>query len=246
MSQELAVLDLSQLPATQLGSDDSYNELAKGADFLRYAKLYTKGKPIDTGKIRPGHWGIPDGDDSIIDLGDSIDILPLDRRPKAMDASDKSAKIVSYDETSKAFKDIQAKSMEKDSGCQHGVSFLVWERSTRQFLEIWFCAKSTRPEAKNLYPFLPLTQAQIDGKAANGGDITGLVPHGPVATTLKVRLAENKAAGFTWHVPVVLKCSAPIAPPRQEDAIREITRFRTVKSEGVEKVEEPAGKKRAR
>jgi hypothetical protein len=246
MSQELAVLDLSQLPSTQLGSDEAFDDLAKGAEFLKYAKLYSKGKPIDTGKIRPGHWGIPDGDENIIDLGDSIDILPLARRPKAMDSSDKSAVVVSYDETSQAFKEIQAKALEKDSGCQHGISFLVWERSTRQFLEIWFSSKSVRPEAKNLYPFLPLSQADIDRKAAAQGDVTGLVPHGTLPVTLKVRLAENKQSGFTWHVPVVLKCSTPITPPAQKAAIGEITRFLTIKSEGAEKVAEPAGKRRAR
>jgi hypothetical protein len=240
----MAVLDLTQLPSCQLGSDAAFDELAKGADFLKFAKLYTKGPDIDRGKIRPGHWGIPGAskDDDITDLGEAIDVIPLARRPKAMDSSDKSAVIVSYDETSSAFKQIQAKSLEKDSGCQHGISYLTYERSTRQFLEIWFGNKSSRPEAKNVVPFMNLTQADIDRRAANDQDVTGLVPHGPAPLTLKVRVAEN-TKGQTWHVPAVLECSAPIKMPATDVVVKEIQRFLTIKSEGVEKVEEPKTKR---
>lgn len=244
MANDLATFDLTQLPSTQLGSDDAFNELAKGADFLQYAKLYTKGKPIDTGKIRPGHWGVPMQDDEILDLGDSIDVVPLARRPKALDSSDKSAVIVSYDESSPVFKEIQAKSAEKDSGCQHGVSFLVYERSTAGFLELWFSNKSARPEAKNLYPFLPLTPADIDRRAANGAAVDGLTPHGPLPATIKVRVAEDKKER-TWHVPVVLKCATPIKLPPMPTIVKAIVDFLTPKHEGVEKVQEPA-KQRAR
>jgi hypothetical protein len=238
----LATLDLNQLPSTQLGSDDAYTELSKGGDFLKYVKLYTKGKDIDKGKIRPGRWGIPEADEEITDLGDSIDILPLARRPKALDTSDRSAIIVSYDEQSDVFKQIAAKSMEKESNCQHGVSFLAIERSTGQFVEIWFGNKSSRPEAKKVFPYLPMTQADINRKAAAGVDVSELVAHGPSPVTLKVRLAENKKG--SWHVPSVVKCSTPFTKlPSNEVIVREITKFLTVKSGGVEKVEEPEGRK---
>jgi hypothetical protein len=241
---ELMTLDLTQLPSTQIGSDEAYTELAKGGDFLKYVKLFTKGKDIDKGKIRPGRWGIPEADEEIVDLGDSIDVLPLARRPKALDTSDKSAIVVSYDEQSPAFKQIAAKSMETNSSCQHGISFLVWERSTNQFLEIWFGNKSSRPEAKKLFPYLPLSQADIDRKAAANADVEGLVPHGPLPVTLKIRLAENKKG--SWHVPMVVKCSAPIQLPSTTVVVREITKFLTVKSGGVEKVAEDGRKARAR
>ena len=44
MSDELATLDLNQLPSTQLGNDEAFAELSKGGDFLKYVKLYTKGE----------------------------------------------------------------------------------------------------------------------------------------------------------------------------------------------------------
>ena len=243
----LMALNLDQLPSTQLGDDSAYTELAKGGDFLKYIKLYTKGKPIDTGKIPPGHWGVPQNDERIDDLGDSIDVIPLARRPKALDMTDKTAILVYYDEKSAEFKRVQAKSSEKESKCQHGISFLVIERSTGQFLEVFFGAKSHRPEAKNLFPFLRLTQADIDRKAAAGEKVDDLTPHGPLPATLKVRLAEAKGSGFSWHVPVVVKCSVPFKRlPANEVVVKEIVKFLTPKTGGVEKAPEDTRKGRAR
>ncbi len=170
-------------------------------------------------------------------------MVPLARRPKALDSSDKSAIVVSYDEQSAAFKEIEAKSGVKDSGCQHGISFLIWEQSTSQFLEFWFGAKSHRPEAKKLFPYLPLSQPDIDRRAAAGADVEGLVPHGPIPVTLKVRVADNTKKGFSWHVPVVVKSLAPVRLPSTAVVVKEITRFLTVKSGGVEKVAEPEHRK---
>jgi hypothetical protein len=247
VGNELMTFDLTQLPSTQLGSDEAYAELSRGGDFLKYVKLYTKGADIDRGRIPPGHWGIPEaGNEEIVDLGDSITVLPLARRPKALDTSDKSAIVVSYDEQSDEFKRIAAQSMVKESGCQHGVSFLVLEKSTGQFLEVYFGNKSSRPEAKKLFPFLPLAQADIDRRAAAGADVTGLEPHDPMPVTLKVRLAENKR-NQSWHVPMAVKSSAPFGKtPSTAIVVREITKFLTVKSGGTEKVAEPARKERAR
>lgn len=246
MSKDLVPFNVDQLPSTQIGSDEAFNDLAKGGDFLKYAKLCSNDKFTKAGKIMPGHWGIPDNNGEIADLGPAIDILPLARRPKALDTKDKSAIVVSYDETSSEFKRIAAQSLEKDSGCQQGISFLVLERSTGEFLEIYFGSKSTCPEAKKVYPCLPLTQADIDRREANKQDVTGLKPHGPVPLTLKIRLAESKKTGLSWHVPDPVKCSSPFTKlPPMETISKEITKFLSPKSGGVEKVEETS-KKRAR
>lgn len=243
MSQnELTTLDLTQLPSTQIGSDEAYAELSKGGEFLGYLKLCTNDKYTKKGKILPGHWGIPGPDDEITDLGDSIDVLPFARRPKAIDMSDRSAIVVSYDESSSEFKRISARALEANSGCQFGISFLVLERSTNQFLELFFGNQSARKEAKNLYAYVLLTQAEIDRKAAAGANVAGLVPHDPVPATIKVRLAENKKG--SWHVPMVVKCSVPFGKvPSTAVVAREMNKFLGVKSGGVEKVEEPEGRK---
>src|SRR3990167_11522677 len=128
-------------------------------------------------------------------------------------------------------------SAEADSHCQYGPSFLVYERSTGRFLEFFCGNKSSRIEAKKLFPFLPLTQADIDAKAAAGNEVGDLKPHGPVPVTLKTKLAENRKG--TWHVPVVVMCSTPFSRlPSEEVIVREITRFLTIKDNGIEKVQD--------
>ncbi len=242
MSNEMVAIDLTQLPSTQIGSDEAFAALAKGGDWLRYIKLCSNDKYSKAGKIPTGHWGLPGTEESIEDLGPSIDVLPLARRPKALDMSDKTAIVTSYDEQSDTFKEIVARSMESSSNCQHGISFLVFERSTGQFYEIFFGNKSSRPEAKNVYPYLPLSQADIDRMSAAGADVTDLTPHGPRPVTLKTKLAKNNKG--MWHVPVAIKCSTPFTKvPSTATIVAEITKFLAPKTGGVEKVKEPEGRK---
>jgi hypothetical protein len=106
--------------------------------------------------------------------------------------------VANYDPTSDDFKDIAARSNEQDSGCMYGTSFLLFERSSGRFVEFFFGTKSTRPEAGNISVYLPLTQADIDRKKADGADMSKAKPHGPMPYTLKVRLARNKR-GHSWR-----------------------------------------------
>ena len=243
MSTAIAKVDYSQLPSTQVGNDAVYDDLAKGGDFLSRLQLYTKGKAIDKGLIKPGHYGIPVSEEEITDLGDSIDLLVIARRPKAIDMTDKEAIIVVHDSNSPEFQRIAALSAEKESHCMYGPSFLVFERNTGKFYEFFCGSKSTRTEAKKIYPFLPLTQADIDARG-----LKDVEAHGPLPMTLKSRYVEK--GSFSWHVPVVQKCSVPFKnEPAVDVLVKEIGKFLTFKdAEQVEKVAEPEGgkKKRAR
>ena len=239
MSNDLVKVDYSQLPSTQVGSDAAFDDLAKGGDFLARMQLYTKGKAIDKGLIKPGHYGIPQSEDEITDLGDSIDLLVLGRRPKAIDMTDKEAIIVVHDNNSEQFQRIAAQSAEKESHCMYGPSFLVFERSTGKFYEFFCGSKSTRTEAKKIYPFMPISAADI--KARN---LVGVEPHGPLPMTLKARYVEK--GSYSWHVPVVQKCSISFKnEPSMDVLVKELTKFLTFKDgEQVEKVAEPEGKKK--
>ena len=125
----------------------------------------------------------------------------------------------------------------------YGPSFLVYERTTGRFLEFFCGNKSSRSEAKKVYPYLPLTQADIDAKAAAGEDVSDLQPHGPLPLTLKSRLVEKGT--YSWHVPVVVKCSTPFAKlPPMDRIVKEITAFLTVKDNGVERAQEQTGRAR--
>ncbi len=240
MSEEntLVPVDFAQLPSTQVGTLEQLEDLAKSADFIGRLQLFTKGKAINKGLVRPGHYGIPVSDEEVIDLGDTIDIVPLAVRPKALDMTDKDAIITSYDPESAEFKRIAAQSAEKESHCMYGLSFLVYERTTGRFLEFFCGSKSTRSESKKVLPFLPLAQAAIDANPA----LKGQQAHGPLPLTLKSRLVEK--GSYSWHVPVVVKCSTPFTKlPTTDRIVKEITAFTTVKGDGVERVQEPEGKK---
>lgn len=237
---EIAVIDPEMFAVTQVGTDDVYTELAKSAEFLARLQLYTKGKAIDKGHIRPGHYGIPESGDDITDLTDSIDVLVLARRPKAIDMSDKEAIIVSHDNESAEFKRIAAAALEKESNCMYGPSFLVIERSTGRFLEFFCGSKSTRGEAKRIYPFLPLSAADIQARG-----LTDQEPHGPLPMTLNSRLVEK--GSFSWHVPVVAKCSTPFSKlPTAEKMVAEVLKFVNPQANTVEKVEEKSDGKKKR
>lgn len=240
---EMVPLDLSQLPACQMGSDDVYDGIAQNATFLSRLQLYTKGKAIDRSLIRPGRYGIPESADEITDLGDSINVIVLARRPKAVDMSDSDCIITSFDPNSAEFKRIADKSLEKESNCMYGPSFLVIEQNNWQRPLEFFCGtKSTRAEAKKIYPFLPLSAEQIEARSLKDEK-----PHGPLAMTLTVRFVEK--GKYSWHVPVASKCTTPFTKLlSNERLIEEIVKFTTAKADDVEKVPEPAttGKKRAR
>ena len=237
MSNELTTVDFHQLPTTQIGDDNAFEEISKGSqEFLPRLQLYTKGSAIDQGLITPGHWGIPDNDD-VTDLGPSVDILPLARRPKAIDLSDTEAIVTNYDVGSETFQEIMERSLESNSGCMYGPSFLVWERSSGQFLEFFCGSKSTRSEAKKIYPALPVTEADIKARG-----LSDVEPHGPIPITMRSKLVKKKA--FSWHVPVIGKCSTPLdGLPSNDVIIREIQRFVNPSEDNIEKVTETVNRR---
>jgi len=229
------------LPVVSMGSDEGFNDLAKGVDFLGRLQLFSKGNAVGRGLIAPGNWGVPEGDDQITVLGKSVDCIPFARRPKAIDLSDTEAIIVNYDMESSEFRQIQDESLKKDSGCMYGPSFLIYERSTGRFLE-WFCGtKSTRAEAKRIYPFLSLTKEDIERR-----HLVGVEPHDPLPFTMNIKFIEKKR--YSWHAPVVVPCSTPfVNKPEMKKLVFEMERFLNPSDSGIEKdTDDEDGNSRAR
>lgn len=240
MSNETALIPaFENLPSTQLGSDVGFDNLAKGGDFLGRLQLYSKGSAINKELIAPGHWGIPEGDDQITDLGKTVDLIPLARRPKAIDLSDIDAIITNYDMESDEFERIVTASGQQNSGCMYGTSFLVYERTTGRFLEYFCGTKSTRSESKKIFPFLNTTAEDIKKRNLN------VEPHGPLPFRMNVKLVEKKK--WSWHAPVVVKCSTPFANlPNRDQVVREMERFLNPSDSGIEKVADSDDGGRAR
>ena len=187
MSNELVTLKLN-VPAVADDVMSQVEEVSKGADFIPRLQLISKGKYVNTNKISPGHWGVPQvGGEEVADLGTSIDVIPLAARPKAMDVSDTDAIITVYDTQNPEFKRIIE--APKNSGCMWGPTYLVYERSSKSFYELFFGNASGRAEAGKLRPFLP-----NDGKVS--------------VATLNIRYKSSKSFSG-WHVPVIVKCMMP-------------------------------------
>lgn len=234
MSNDLvAKTYVEQLPSTQVGTDADFDAIAKSSDFLPRLQLFTKGKAVNKKLVGPGNFGIPVSDEEVNDLGDVIDILLLARRPKAVDLKDKENIVTVYDVNDPEFKRIQTQSAEKDSGCMYGPSFLVYERSTGQFLEFFCGTKSARMEAKKLYAFLPLSPADIERNPA----LVNEKPHDAIPVTMKSKLIEKGT--YSWHVPVAIRCSTPFTSlPPGDMIVAQVQKFLAVKCEGAAVVPE--------
>jgi hypothetical protein len=215
----LAVASLTNLPTT-VPASSALTSYGDEVDFLPRIQLVTKGKYVDAG-FKPGHYGVPTGEDEIEDLGESIDVLVLAVRDKALDTN-QDPPVAVYDTKNPLFGDIKEKAGEKDSGCMYGPSLLVFERTTGRFYEFFLGNKSGRQEAAKIQPFLAVGDAAA--KAA------GVEAHGPLPCTFKAKYI--KRAKYAWHAPQVTKCSNPITNlPPVEEVVDQITKFMTQKTD---------------
>lgn len=213
--------------ATQKGSDEHF-EQATATNYAARMKLVSKGKLIDTGKTRPGSYVVPRGQDDVdTDFGKSVDVLVIARRMQAEDWSNGDAPVTSYNYDSPLFQQIKdvAEQGGEDNPCRYGVCFLVYERATGRVFEWFVYGKRQLPEAKLVYPYLPVTQADIDARAAAGKDVTGQTPRGPLPLTLTSAL---KGKRYPSYVPCVQKCSTPFTNVNAATLDREIARFLNV------------------
>lgn len=220
-----ALSNLGSLPLSNVSPTDLANRY-KSSSFIKRLQLVTKGKLVDQGLVKPGHWVVPVSEEEVTDLGESVEVLILAVRDKALDTNDKPP-VASFDPNSDLFKDICHRAGTKDSGCMYGPSFLVYERTTGQFLEVFFGNASGRQEAGNVFQYLPVSKEQA---AAFG---KGFKEQGPQAATLKSKYIKKPR--YAWHAPVVGKCSTPFKDlPESSVFVAEITKFLNPKEDGPE------------
>lgn len=214
MSNALTAASLTSLPTTQ--KQVNLADFGGGGGFLgRLTLIASQSKLVAQGKIQAGHFGIPGAGDTVEDLGETVDILPLASRVKAMDISGEQPVAV-FDPDSDLFKDIVTRAETRDSGCVFGPSFLVFERNTGRFLELFLGNASGRYEAPKMGEFLPINEQQ----AAE----FGVKARGPQPCTVSADFVErgNKA----WYAPKITRCSTPINNlPPIEQIIDEVTKF---------------------
>jgi len=225
MSNALTAASLTNLPSTKVVDLSKYSS---ETSFLPRLQLVTKGKYVDKSLIAPGHYGVPSGDDNIVDLGAEIDVLILSVRSKALDTN-ADPPLAVFDEADEVYQEIVDRAGGKDSGCMHGPSFLVFERNTGSFYE-YFCGnKSGRTEAANIGQFLPVNEEQAKE--------FGVDTKGPAPCTLRAKYIERPR--YSWHAPKVGKCSTPITNlPPLKTVIEQIEKFNNPKDNAPELADE--------
>jgi len=130
--------------------------------FARRLQLAVKGKIVDVLGVKPGNYAIIDGDDAT-ELGKDIDVIPLAYLDKAVDASGDDVE-VAFGLGNEKYQRI-AKRQEAhgfQSGCMTGPVFLLFERSTGDFLELYCNNASMIREASILFDSLPVTKSQAE------------------------------------------------------------------------------------
>jgi len=223
-------------------TEDQLRELDKmsqSSSFLQRLQIYAKSKSGPSGTlIEGGHYGIPRSADDITDLGNSIDLLPIARKAKAIDMSDRENIIVSNDTTSAEFKRIvDMADNTKDSSCAYGPTYLVYERSTKSFYEFFCGNASGRYESSKINTYLPVTQAMIDAELTTETKVRFSKP-----LTMKSKFCKKNS--WEWFSPVAEECLSPIDLPSADSLRKEIERFVKMEDSEVETVEKTSSKRK--
>ncbi len=232
MSNALQTLDFGSGELANVSAQKTdVKQYASAISFLRRVQLY--GKDQRNGEevlIQAGNWGIPMSKTEIKDLGKQIDIIPFAVRDKVLDTNP-AVPVAVYDKTHDEYQRIMSEAVDedgkvlKDTGIMFGPSFLVFERTTAQFYELFFGNASGREEGQRMAPFLPVFPADAER--------LGCDPSLPSPCTLKRKWVER--GKYTWWAPVVTKCSLEFdSLPPMEDITKKIVDFTSAVIEGEE------------
>lgn len=197
--QELATLNANALAAIQdlLPQETEteikqFEDLVDAKDFFAILRFFSpKSDQVQEGKIGGNHYGLFRGKDSMDDLGENVDVLPLAYRPKAVLIENKAVVAQSFDQEDETYKRIRAAANQGggDSGAIFGPEFLLWIPKVGEFVTFHMANKTARNESTPL-------RKQI-GKA----------------TTLGWQLLSN--AKYKWTAPKVNPSTVPMSqvPP---------------------------------
>lgn len=198
--------------------DALFQATTMSGDYLPRLQLMTSASEIcKKGEFPINHFAII-RDQNHQDVGESVDILVIAWRPKAMEMDEEV--ITSHDPTTELFIDIQNRSSQPDSGCMFGPEFLCYVPDADAYVTFFMGSKSLRREAPNM-------KARLQ-KAA----------------TLKHKLIETKK--YSWVSTIVTACSTPFDVPSNEDILEQVEKFKNPSEPEIEKAEETGEEERAR
>ncbi len=192
-----ALFNTATLPALP---DDKALDAVASTSFLPRIQLMTSNSAqCKSGKIPINTYVLVRGGQNFVQLGQSVDVIPLHWRAKALRTTGGEV-VISYDAESPLFMAIKERSAQKNSGCMYGPEFLLWVPQSKCFATLFMGSVSARREARNL--------SQFNRQAA----------------TLYSTMLKN--AKYEWAAIAVKGCSTPIDDlPEVEACGLEIERF---------------------
>jgi hypothetical protein len=223
---------LALLASTGIASrydDTIFNDLTIQGGFLPRLNLYTaRSKIVQKDLFKANHYGVVVGKDKLTDLGENVICVPLAYRPMALDLREKKA-VALFDPSSKAFKDVQADSLIKDSKCMAGIQFLVYVQGFG--LATYYCASKS---AKMLAPNIRKLMNQFISLGSHTVEAGEWVYRAPTVTLSNVQFdlpnmeeLVAKRNEFTSVGPIQVQekdqefedaAVAPVAPPGGTEA----------------------------
>jgi len=207
---------------TTFGGDIPFSQaaIAKPAasqdrDYAARLQLVSKGKMVDKGLARPGSFAVVDGE-NVTDLGNSVDCIPLACLDKALDVSGEEVS-VAFGKDNPEYQRIAAEALKPDSGCMFGPVYLLFERTTGSFLELFFNNKSGRVVADRLGALLPISKAAAE---AHGVDARA-----PQAANVSSKYIEK--GRYAWYAPEIAKAEGVSFdnPPSAEALTKAVVNF---------------------
>ncbi len=203
--------------ALATASDDVFADMAKGADYLCRLQLQgSNSKLVKLKKIPCGHYAYITTKENFLDLGESVDVLAITWRPRALDMSGPTP-VSFYDPKTPQFKDVADRSFVSDSNCTFGPDFLVWIPEIKRFASLHWGSRTARLDA-------PAFKAMMDENKP---------------CTLSCRIIEKPK--FVWEAMTVNACTAPLVLPDMERTQDQVEKFKKEQSaKAPEKADAPA------
>lgn len=202
---------------TALAEDKQFDAISKSFNFLPRLQLFQPTSQQVTGDLADkGEFGIVSGKDVPHRFGDSVELLPVMYRFKALDMSGETPMAFHHKAgetiTKPEYLDIVERAKGADSNCSHGPEFLVWVPRAAMFATFHLGSTTARN---------------------SGQDVRALMVKGLIGT-FKSKLLQSKDGKKKWYGFTVTAYPGGLEnSPTQEQLDMEVQRFVDVKDSQV-------------
>lgn len=210
---------------TAIAEDKQFDEISKSFNFLPRLQLFQPTSQQVTSDIATkGEFGIVSGKDVPHRFGESVELLPILYRYKALDMSGETPLAFHHKAgetiTKKEYLDIVERAKGADSNCSHGPEFLVWVPRANLFATFHLGSTTARN---------------------SGQDVRALMVKG-LTGTFKSKLLQSKDGKKKWYGFTVTAFAGELENiPAQEALDMEVQRFVDVKDSQVTLASEVGG-----